>query len=59
MSQPGYNDEISQENVFAEYPADFSWRDLYHKLCFEQMVNNFDKILDFGVFYEYVNKIGT
>lgn len=45
--------------IYEDYPADFSWRDLYHKLCFEQMVGNFDKILDFKVFYEYMNKIGS
>ena len=45
--------------VYEDYPAAFSWRDLYHKLCFEHMISNFDKILDFKVFYEYVNKIGS
>ena len=45
--------------MFEEYPVAFSWRDLYHKLCFEQMINNFDKILDFPLFYAYINKIGS
>jgi len=35
----------------------FSWRSLYHKLCFEQMLDEFDKLLDFTVFYEYINKL--
>lgn len=45
--------------MYEDYGASFSWRDLYHKLCFEQMLSNFDKLLDFTVFYEYINKLGA
>lgn len=31
---------------------------MFHKLCFEFMLHNFDKFLDFALFYEYVNKLG-
>ena len=50
--------DISNEHVYDDYPAAFNWRDLYHKLCFEQMLTNFDKFLDFELFYQYVNKLG-
>lgn len=32
---------------------------MYHKLCFEFMLANFDKILDFEVFYKFLNTLGT
>ena len=51
-------DTVRSERVYDDYTAAFTWRDLYHKLCFEQMLANFDKLLDFGVFYDYVNKLG-
>lgn len=58
--QPGnIVSEIREENMYEDYPADFNWRNLFHKLCFEQMLSNFDKLLDFAVFYDYVNKIGA
>lgn len=57
--QKSFQTIARNEKVYDEYPAAFSWRDLYHKLCFEHMISNFDKILDFKVFYEYVNKIGA
>ena len=39
-------------------PAEFSWRDLYHKLCLELMLQNFDNLLDFKLFYDFINGIG-
>ena len=39
-------------------PAKFSWRDLYHKLCFELMLQNFGKLCDFKLFYDFINRIG-
>lgn len=57
--QPAYTlKEVSAEKIYDDYPASFSWRDLYHKLCFEFMLTNFDKLLNFEVFYDYVNKLG-
>ena len=50
--QPGFIEtDIRNEHVYDDYPAAFNWRDLYHKLCFEQMLSNFDKFLDFELFY--------
>lgn len=43
---------------YEDYASDFSWRQLFHKLCFEQMLASFSKVCDFQFFYEYVNKIG-
>ena len=31
----GLDNKIKEETVYEEYPEVFSWRDLYHKLCFE------------------------
>ena len=50
--------DIKNERVYDDYSADFNYRDLYHKLCFEQMLTNFDKFLDFELFYQYINKLG-
>ena len=47
------------EMSYSDYKSDFSWRQLFHKLCFEQMLANFSKICDFQFFYEYMNKIGA
>jgi len=57
--QPGYKySQIEGEKCYEDYPATFNWRDLFHKLCFEFILQNFDKILDFKLLHEYVNKIG-
>lgn len=58
-SQTGFiTEEINCETVYEDYKSTFNWRDLYHKLHFEFMLHNFDKFLDFSLFYEYVNKLG-
>jgi len=49
---------LKDSTVYTDYPETFTWRDLYHKLCFEHMQSNFDKFLDFTLFYEYINKLG-
>ena len=49
---------VNAEKIYEDYPASFNWRDLYHKLCFEFMLQSFDKFLDFAVFYDYINKLG-
>lgn len=57
---PGYTlKEIEGDKIYEDYPASFNWRDLYHKLCFESMLTSFDKFLDFKLFYEYINKLGS
>lgn len=37
----------------------FTWRHLYHKLCFEQMLENFLHTLDFKLFYRFLTEIGS
>ena len=50
--------DFRKERLYDDYPDTFTWKDLYHKLCFEDMLGNFDKLLDFKVLYDYINKIG-
>jgi hypothetical protein len=42
-----------------EYPAQFNWRNLFHKLCFEQMLDFFGQSLDFQLLYKYINALGS
>ena len=65
-------DKIQSRTVYEDYPPTFSWKKLFHKLCFEQMLENFTKLAQpakdltegeeqpapFKIFYEYINKIG-
>jgi hypothetical protein len=41
-----------------DYPENYSWKLLFHKLCFEQMLDYFGKTLDFKLFYDYINWLG-
>lgn len=41
-----------------DYPQNFSWRKLFHKLCFEQMIANLAITCDFKMMYEYITRIG-
>lgn len=50
--------EISNDSIVKDYPADFSWRQLFHKLCFEQMLANLAVTCDFKLMYEYIDKLG-
>ena len=37
--EPGFAlAEVNSETIYEDYRASFSWRDLYHKLCFEFML---------------------
>ena len=37
--EPGFTlAEVNSETIYEDYRASFSWRDLYHKLCFEFML---------------------
>lgn len=51
--------KIRQTTVSEDYQADFSWRKLYHKLCFEQMLDKLSITCDFKLMYEYINKLGS
>jgi hypothetical protein len=45
--------------VFEDYPADkFTWRHLFHKLCFEQMIENLPLTQDFKLMYKYIQQLG-
>lgn len=50
---------IEKEAVCSDYPDNFSWRQLFHKLCFEQMLSNISITCDFKLMYEFINKIGA
>lgn len=57
-------DKWSYETVVTQtccpdYPDSFSWRKLFHKLCFEQMLSNLAVTCDFKMMYEYINKLGS
>jgi len=49
---------IKETTVMPDYKSDFSWRKLYHKLCFEQMLDNLTITCDFPMMYEFINKLG-
>ena len=52
-------DKIKQSSAFEEYDDKFTWRHLYHKLCFEQMLEHFIVTLDFKLFYKFINDLGS
>jgi hypothetical protein len=39
-------------------PVDFSWRELFMKLSFEQVLEYFPQHQDFKLFYKYINDVG-
>jgi len=51
---------VEKETIIDDYnPATFSWRKLFHKLCFEEMIDNFTKICDFEKMYRYIHVLGS
>jgi hypothetical protein len=42
-----------------DYTGDFSWRQLFHKLCFEDMLQNLPVTCDFKLMYEYIDRMGS
>lgn len=51
---------VDMESVIDDYnQATFSWRKLFHKLCFEEMIDNFTKICDFEKMYRYIHVLGS
>ena len=36
--------EIQSNSVYCDYPDTFDWMKLFHKLCFEQLLENFSKL---------------
>lgn len=50
---------VKNTTVLSDYQDDFSWRKLYHKLCFEQMLDNLMITCDFPLMYEFINKLGA
>jgi len=37
-------DQIKQTTAYQEYPSDFNWRDLFHKLVFEEILEHFNRV---------------
>jgi hypothetical protein len=37
-------EDIASATVYSDYPASFGWMKLFHKLCFEQLLENFSKL---------------
>lgn len=50
--------DVDNTTSECEEYKDFTWSDLFYKLCFEQMLDNFSKLRDFKILYEYINEIG-
>ena len=49
-----------KEQSYSDYnKATFTWRHLFHKLCFEQMIENLPLTEDFKLMYDYINKLGS
>lgn len=51
--------KVKDTTVLSDYKPNFSWRNLYHKLCFEQMLDTLSTTCNFPLMYEYINKLGT
>ena len=49
---------LSKTTVIEDYPQQFTWRDLFFKLCFEQMLFYFPQHQDFKLFYDYIDNMG-
>ena len=49
---------LQNTTVFEDYPAGFTWRDLFLKLVFEQMLQYFPQHQDFKLFYKYIDEMG-
>lgn len=50
---------LSKTTVIEDYPRTFTWRDLFFKLAFENMLFYFPQHQDFNLFYKYIRRIGT
>jgi hypothetical protein len=46
---------LDKTTIIDDYPATFGWRDLFLKLCFEQMLQYFPQHQDFKLFYKYID----
>jgi hypothetical protein len=50
--------QLAKTTLADDYPATFTWRDLFIKLCFEQMLQYFPQHQDFKILYKYINEMG-
>lgn len=50
--------KVSEAYAIGDYPSNFSWRHLFAKLCFEEMIENLPVTCDFKMMYDYINKLG-
>lgn len=51
--------EIKKMSALQEYENTFTWRHLFHKLCFEQMLEHFLITLDFKMLYKFISDLGS
>ena len=49
---------IQKTTVVEDYASDYTWRELFFKLCFEQMLQYFPEHGDFKLFYKYIDVMG-
>lgn len=50
---------LLSETLSKDYdPSTFTWRHLFHKLCFEQMIANLGMTCDFKLMYKYIQYLG-
>jgi hypothetical protein len=49
---------LTNTTIIEDYPVTFTWRDLFLKLCFEQMLQYFPQHQDFKLFYKYIDVMG-
>ncbi len=50
--------KLTKTTIIDDYPRTFTWRDLFLKLTFEQMLFYFPQHQSFKLFYEYIDKMG-
>jgi hypothetical protein len=51
--------DIHKTTLVEDYsPVEFSWRELFMKLSFEQVLEYFPQHQDFKLFYRYINDVG-
>lgn len=52
-NEPPIIDKLKKTTKSTDYES-LSWRELYHKLCFEQMLDLFQHNQDFKLFYKFI-----
>jgi hypothetical protein len=50
---------MTRVTVRSDYPTDFTWKRLFHKLCFEELIGYFSNLLDFKILYRYLDAMAS